>query len=206
MIFTDVDTAFAFARTKHASHRRKHADVPYFCHLLGTAAKVQALGGSDLALAAAFLHDTIEDVGVTVAELNRRFSPALVAIVVDLTEPVGQPYAVRKAAYLRQLAETGYSETLLVSACDKRDNLMAYHDQLASTGAAPLTPSKLGFYGAVLRTIDEHPLCQDAVRAAVGLLLDTYATLCARLGTTPLAAQTAFQQILTIGDQPPASA
>ena len=70
--------AWRVAAERHVDHRRKGSRAePYVNHLAEVADLVAtATGGSDARLvAAAVLHDTIEDTGMSLAELDRLFGP-----------------------------------------------------------------------------------------------------------------------------------
>jgi len=57
-------TTVTLAEELHANQKRKASivpEVPYLSHLMTVAGMVQEYGGSDVAVAAAWLHDSIED-------------------------------------------------------------------------------------------------------------------------------------------------
>ena len=57
-----IEKARAFAAGKHASQKRKYTDQPYFNHLEAVASTLQSAGVMEpTVLAAAYLHDTVED-------------------------------------------------------------------------------------------------------------------------------------------------
>jgi guanosine-3',5'-bis(diphosphate) 3'-pyrophosphohydrolase len=91
--------AARFAAEKHANQRRKGVTAePYINHLLEVAHLVSmAVPEPDTNLVmAALLHDTIEDVEVTAAELAERFSEDVAALVVEMTDDKSLPKAERK--------------------------------------------------------------------------------------------------------------
>jgi len=78
--------AFAWAMKLHAHQRRKGSRIPYLAHPLGVASIVLELGGGEDEAIAALLHDTIEDCGVTRAEIARRFGPRVAALVAGASD------------------------------------------------------------------------------------------------------------------------
>lgn len=91
--------AARFAAERHAQQKRKGAaGEPYFNHLLEVAELVAA--GTDCLdvelLMAAFLHDTVEDTGVTVQELETRFGKNVAALVEEVTDDKSLPKETRK--------------------------------------------------------------------------------------------------------------
>lgn len=92
-----VLSAAHYAAEKHADHRRKGGE-PYLNHLIEVAYLVStALPESDAnVIAAAFLHDTIEDTGVTAAELTERFGHDVTDLVLEVTDDKSLAPEVRK--------------------------------------------------------------------------------------------------------------
>jgi (p)ppGpp synthase/HD superfamily hydrolase len=98
----DLQTILAaaqFAAEKHAKQRRKgRAAEPYVNHLIEVAHLVStALAEPDPNLViAAFLHDTVEDVGVTGEELKERFGADVAGLVLEVTDDKSLPQDERK--------------------------------------------------------------------------------------------------------------
>ncbi len=91
--------AAQFAAEKHANQRRKgRAAEPYVNHLIEVAHLVSgALSEPDANLVmAAFLHDTVEDVGVTADDLLERFGADVAALVMEVTDDKSLPQEERK--------------------------------------------------------------------------------------------------------------
>ncbi|MGO4883232.1 MAG: HD domain-containing protein [Bryobacteraceae bacterium] len=92
--------AACFAAERHAAQRRKGQTAePYVNHLLEVA-ELLARTATDLdtnLIVAALLHDTIEDAGVTRAEIAARFGEDVAALVAEVTDDKSLPKEVRKA-------------------------------------------------------------------------------------------------------------
>jgi (p)ppGpp synthase/HD superfamily hydrolase len=72
-----VEAALSFAAQAHARQVRKGTDVPYIVHPVGVLLVLIEAGERDPELlAAALLHDTVEDTGVTLDELRSRWRTA----------------------------------------------------------------------------------------------------------------------------------
>ena len=81
--------AAAFAADKHRTQRRKDADAsPYINHPLALAHILCSEGGVTHVpvLAAALLHDTVEDTDTSLEELEREFGAEVAAIVAEVTD------------------------------------------------------------------------------------------------------------------------
>jgi guanosine-3',5'-bis(diphosphate) 3'-pyrophosphohydrolase len=91
--------ALAFAAEKHRSQRRKDAEAsPYINHPIALATVLfhEAHVQDPIVLAAAILHDTVEDTETTVEELRREFGEQVTAIVEEVTDDKRLPKAERK--------------------------------------------------------------------------------------------------------------
>lgn len=83
-----VETAERMAREAHATQHRKWGGGPYAEHLRRVAERVAAYPGSTPEMVAAtWLHDTVEDTGLTAAAIEAALGPAVAALVVELTNP-----------------------------------------------------------------------------------------------------------------------
>jgi GTP diphosphokinase / guanosine-3',5'-bis(diphosphate) 3'-diphosphatase len=95
--------AASFAADRHRDQRRKGADEsPYINHPFAVASALCDEGGvSDgELLAAALLHDTIEDTATTQEELRKVFGTRIAAIVAELTDDKSLSKAERKRIQL----------------------------------------------------------------------------------------------------------
>jgi (p)ppGpp synthase/HD superfamily hydrolase len=129
-----VQEAARYAETAHADDRRKGTDIPYLSHLWGVAALVMDHGGDDRQVAAALLHDVVEDHGgeARLADVRSRFGDDVADMVADLSDSVVDttagvpkpPWEERKRAYLDHLTQVA-DRSALVSAADKLHNLRA---------------------------------------------------------------------------------
>src|SRR5258706_12779980 len=91
--------ALSFAARKHRDQRRKDAEAsPYINHPIALADVLVNEGGvTDVeVLAAALLHDTVEDTATTPEELQRAFGARVARIVADVTDDKALPKAARK--------------------------------------------------------------------------------------------------------------
>ena len=73
------------AAEAHASQRRKSGE-PYIIHPLGVATILSQLQLDELTLAAAFLHDVVEDTDYTVEDIANLFGPKIASLVDGLTK------------------------------------------------------------------------------------------------------------------------
>ncbi|MGQ0559954.1 MAG: HD domain-containing protein [Sphingosinicella sp.] len=117
--------AACFAADKHRSQRRKDAAAsPYINHPLDLAHILAADGGISDAnvIAAALLHDTVEDTETTLEELTGAFGPKIAAIVAEVTDDKTLPSRERKRLQVVK-ASSKSPEAKLVKLADKIANL-----------------------------------------------------------------------------------
>lgn len=121
-----LDRAEAFAARKHATQKRMFSDEPYIVHLMAVAELVRSIGASETMIAAALLHDTLEDTATTVAELEQEFGPDVTGLVIELTNvfPTGRAdtRAVRKAKEALRLAGVS-ADAQTIKVADLIDNV-----------------------------------------------------------------------------------
>lgn len=119
--------ALAFAAHKHRDQRRKDAEAsPYINHPIALAEVLAREGGvGDIeVLAAALLHDTIEDTDTTEDELRAAFGDRIAGIVAEVTDDTSLPKAERKRAQIDHapaLSEGARLVKLADKICNLRD-------------------------------------------------------------------------------------
>lgn len=119
--------AYRFAAERHAHQRRKgDASEPYVNHLAEVADLVaEATGGSDPNLvAAAMLHDVVEDTPTWLDEVEALFGADIAALVGEATDDTSLPKAERKRLQVVHAPERSPRAKVLKLA-DKTSNLRA---------------------------------------------------------------------------------
>lgn len=123
IITNSISKALEFAVEVHYHQRRKGDNKPYIIHPLGVALIVAKVGAADETIAAALLHDVLEDTKTTRAQLQERFGEKISKIVDELTEQnKSLPWKVRKDEVLKHIPQIS-EEALLVKAADLVFNL-----------------------------------------------------------------------------------
>lgn len=119
-----IDRARAFATEKHAGQVRKYTGLPYITHPEAVAALVSTVTVSEAAIAAAWLHDVVEDCGVTHEEIYELFGPVVglfVFYLSDKSTPADGNRSKRKAIDRLHIAEAP-AGALTVKLADLIDN------------------------------------------------------------------------------------
>jgi GTP diphosphokinase / guanosine-3',5'-bis(diphosphate) 3'-diphosphatase len=119
--------AVAFAAYKHRRQRRKDLEAsPYINHPIALARVLSVEAGlSDAALlAAAVLHDTLEDTETTFEELKERFGAGVASVVLEVTDDKTLPKKERKRLQVQHAARISRRAKLVKLAdkiCNVRD-------------------------------------------------------------------------------------
>ncbi|WP_333709409.1 bifunctional (p)ppGpp synthetase/guanosine-3',5'-bis(diphosphate) 3'-pyrophosphohydrolase [Tepidimonas ignava] len=124
---SDIDQvrqAYRFADQAHLGQLRKNGD-PYITHPIAVAQICTQWRLDAQALAAALLHDVLEDCGVTKAELTERFGPAVADLVDGLTKLDKLEFDSRE-----QGQAESFRKMLLAMARDVRVMLIKLADRL----------------------------------------------------------------------------
>lgn len=109
----------------HEGQRRQGGKVPYATHLMRVVGRVHAWGLTDDAevLAAAALHDVVEDTDLTLEDVQDEFGDRVADLVDRLTHEQGLKPRERTRVILDQLAEAPL-EAVLIKAADRLDNIL----------------------------------------------------------------------------------
>jgi (p)ppGpp synthase/HD superfamily hydrolase len=94
-----VARAYAFAEAAHGDQTRRVTGEPYIVHPAEVAKIVESTPeATPTMLAAALLHDVLEDTSVTEAELRQEFGDEVTDLVVELTKPAKRKEYMPRAA------------------------------------------------------------------------------------------------------------
>ncbi len=176
----------------HSRQRKKKSivpDIPYLGHLMEVAGIVQTNGGDETTVAAALLHDAIEDQGTEAREqIREKLGQEVLDIVESCTESETfpkPPWRERKETYL-SLIKTASLPALLVIVADKLQNGRALLRRLKLEGAKgwghPGREEKLWYFNSLVTAMrgrldqleqeNDHPML-----ISLNLLIDEYSEL-----------------------------
>ncbi|MDQ4061436.1 MAG: bifunctional (p)ppGpp synthetase/guanosine-3',5'-bis(diphosphate) 3'-pyrophosphohydrolase, partial [Pseudomonadota bacterium] len=149
--------AYVYAMMAHGSQKRASGDL-FFAHPLEVAAILTDLKLDDATIAAAVLHDTVEDTAATLDEINKSFGPQIGSLVDGLTK-------IKRLDLVSKRAAQGenFRKLLLAVADDVRVLLVKLADRLHN-----------------MRTL--HFMPPDKRRRIAEETLDIYAPLAGRMG------------------------
>lgn len=120
-----VSKALSFAANKHRTQTRKDADnTPYINHPIALCSLLTETGKvtDHHVIAAALLHDTVEDTDATLEDIEDNFGVEIRRIVQEVTDDKSLPSPERKRLQIEHAASISH-EAKLVKLVDKISNL-----------------------------------------------------------------------------------
>ncbi|PZO87448.1 MAG: bifunctional (p)ppGpp synthetase/guanosine-3',5'-bis(diphosphate) 3'-pyrophosphohydrolase [Micavibrio aeruginosavorus] len=121
-----IEKAKTLAAKKHAHLTLYNAaHSPAILHIGEVAGWVEQHGGSEDMIAAAWLHDIVEDTDVTITQVEEIFGPGIALLVDGLTDPphfAPLPLEQRKPMQAERLKGKG-EEVKLIKICDQLSNV-----------------------------------------------------------------------------------
>ena len=118
--------AIAFAMNAHAGQTRKVSELPYLVHpidVFGNVKKYKESHNIDAICAAAVLHDTMEDCGVTYQELFNEFGCMTAGLVAEVTTNAAECSRLGKTEYMNKHMVEMSSYALILKLSDNLANL-----------------------------------------------------------------------------------
>ena len=136
---TLVTQAAVFAAHAHDGATRKGSQIPYIVHPMEAAAIAATLTDDPHVVAAAMLHDVMEDCGVSFEELRARFGERVATLVRDESQSEGPEsrasWGRRKREAVRRLAR-GSRDAKIICLSDKLSNMRAIFRDVGREGDA----------------------------------------------------------------------
>lgn len=127
------EKAVAFALERHQGMRRKLTSLPYILHPLETSVIASTVTADAEVLAAALLHDTLEDTSTSKDEIKAEFGERVLALVMSETEnkrrdlPPEQSWRIRKEEALQKLKNADDIGVKIVWLSDKLSNMRSLY-------------------------------------------------------------------------------
>jgi len=133
------DKAAKFAIKAHSNSERRGKGFPYIIHPMEAAAIVATITSDQELLAAAILHDVVEDTDVTVEEIEKEFGHRIAQLVASESDLVvegkseQESWRERKQFAIDRLAKSSH-DAKIVAIGDKLSNLRAIANDYEQIG------------------------------------------------------------------------
>ena len=134
--------AVQFAAAKHDAMHRKGTNLPYIVHPMETAAIVATMTDDAEILAAAVLHDVLEDTPTTPDEIRQLFGERVAQLVAAESEnkredrPAAETWQERKREAIDVVRNTQELAVKMIFLGDKLANLRSFKRDLSAVGEA----------------------------------------------------------------------
>ncbi len=130
-----IQRAYVFAASAHAGQTRLSGE-PYLSHPLAVACTLAEMGFDEPTVAAGLLHDTVEDTGTTIEEIDERFGEDVADIVDGVTKISMIPFDNKEEAQAENirkmiLAMSHDMRVLMVKLADRLHNMRTLDFQKA---------------------------------------------------------------------------
>ena len=125
-----LNDAIIYATKKHDGKDRKGTKIPYIVHPLEALAIVASITEDEELMAAAVLHDTIEDTDATTSDIETKFGHRVAELVASESEnkreelPDADTWKIRKEETIEHLKDASL-DTRIVCLGDKLSNIRA---------------------------------------------------------------------------------
>lgn len=135
-----IDKAIHFATDVHSGQYRKGGKEYYIFHPLEVACIASALTSDESVIAAAALHDTVEDTATSIEDIRREFGSRIAALVASETEnkrhglPKSETWETRKKETIEKLENCSDIGVLIVTLSDKLSNMRSFYRLKFSEG------------------------------------------------------------------------
>lgn len=135
-----LNRAIELATRAHSGMTRKKTGTPYILHPMEVAAIAGTLTLDEEVMAAAMLHDTVEDTELTLEEIRAACGERVAALVASETEnkrpelPPEQTWRIRKEESLEELSRAAGPETKILWLSDKLSNMRSIYSMWLAEG------------------------------------------------------------------------
>lgn len=137
-----VSRAASFAAKAHAGMKRKGNGLPYILHPFEAASIVGTMTDDCEVIAAAMLHDVVEDTPFTLSDIEARFGSRVAALVGAESEnkregiPPEQTWRVRKEEAIESLRSCSDAAAKMILLGDKLSNMRSFARDYKAQGDA----------------------------------------------------------------------
>lgn len=119
-----VNKAMIFAVESHKGQVRKGTTIPYIVHPMEVGAIVAGLSSDPEVIAAAILHDTVEDCPtVTLDTIKEQFGERVAKLVESDSENKSDPWQKRKGDTIKALKAETSMDKKIIALADKLSNI-----------------------------------------------------------------------------------
>lgn len=137
-----VEKAIIFAAKAHNGTFRKSTNIPYIVHPMEAGAIAASVTDDEKVIAAAILHDTIEDTDTTPEDIRREFGDEVLRLIESDSEdkreelPPEETWKMRKEETIDYLRNRADKKEKIIALSDKLSNIRAIYRDYQTIGDA----------------------------------------------------------------------
>ena len=135
-----VEKALIFAAKAHEGSLRKGTNIPYILHPMEAGAIAASISSDEEVIAAAILHDTLEDTPVTEDVIKNEFGDEVLRLIKSDSEnkredlPPEQTWKIRKQETIDYLSDKADEKEKIIAMADKLSNIRAIYRDYTNIG------------------------------------------------------------------------
>lgn len=139
MVENIINKAILFATEAHKGTVRKGSKLPYILHPLEAGVIVSSMTNDENVIAAAILHDVLEDTDVTYEELKREFGVVADYVSAESENkrkelPPEATWKIRKQETIEHLQQETRKEIKIIALADKLSNIRSMYQDYQEVG------------------------------------------------------------------------
>ncbi|MBR3952588.1 MAG: HD domain-containing protein [Oscillospiraceae bacterium] len=135
-----VEKAMIFASNAHCGDFRKGTKIPYIVHPMEAGAIAASITDDENVIAAAILHDTLEDTSVTAEDIRKEFGDEVLRLIESDSEnkredlPPEETWKIRKQETIDFLRNKADVNEKIIAISDKLSNIRAIYRDYQKLG------------------------------------------------------------------------
>ena len=139
MVENIINKAIQFATEAHKGVVRKGSKLPYILHPLEAGVIVSSMTNDENVIAAAILHDVLEDTDVTYEELKKEFGVVADYVSAESENkrkelPPEATWKIRKQETIEHLQQENRKEIKIIALADKLSNIRSMYQDYQEVG------------------------------------------------------------------------
>jgi (p)ppGpp synthase/HD superfamily hydrolase len=125
-----VNKAYNYSKDKHKGQVRYYTKLEYFTHPKAVARIIERLFNDEIMVAAALLHDVLEDTETSCKQLHNEFGQEVADLVVELTNNKNILKEKGKTQYLIDKIDNMSSRARSIKLADRLHNIMHLREDI----------------------------------------------------------------------------
>jgi len=131
-----INQAIIYATKSHEGQFRKGSNIAYILHPIEAGVIASEMKYDEQVIAAALLHDTVEDTPTSIEEIEKHFGKRVAALVAAQSEDKSKSWIERKTHTIEYLSGIEDEDIKIIALADKLSNMRAIDRDYKQIGDA----------------------------------------------------------------------